>query len=320
MMSTSGKELFTVARIFGAYYELHSAETSYVRAVLKGKLRLKQSGDRHPFVVGDLVYAEPSQGDWVILEKLERKNYLTRKSDFGDSHVLCANLDLVAILASLKEPETKDGFIDRLLAASFHTKIPPLIVFTKADLVSNEEREQKEATYRALGYDVLSISMENLSSLAELKKHILGKTTFLCGNSGVGKSSLLNHLMAKDAQRVNEISQGTKKGKHTTTNSLAVFLEEETVIIDSPGVKEWGVLHLDQDELFSSFPELSSARANCSLEYCCDLGPSCQLLTAIEKDLSESRKKSLESMLESLEKPHRVTRRDHWSKSTTKRY
>ena len=315
-----GKEQFTIARIFGAYYELYSPSTLYVRAVLKGKLRLKQSDERHPFVVGDEVFAESGSGDWVILGKEERKNFLARKSDHGDSHVLCANLDLVVILASLKDPETKDGFIDRLLVAAYPTEIPALIVFTKADLVPDEIRLQKETFYQSLGYEVMSISTENQDSMEHLFLKLRGKRSFLCGNSGVGKSTLLNQLTKKNDQRVNDISSGTRKGKHTTTNSLAVFLDDGTVVIDSPGVKEWGILHLTKTELMESFPELRSAKVDCKYEYCCDFGEDCNLLRVFEKDLSESRRKSLESMLESLEKPHRVTRRDHWSQSVTKRY
>lgn len=140
-----GKELFTIARIFGAYYEIYSEGTSYARAVLKGKLRLKDSGERHPFVVGDMVLAEKSSGEeWIISERMERKNYLTRKSDRGDSHVLCANLDQLAILASCKDPETKPGFIDRLLAAAYHTQIPPLIIFTKKRILSPKKKSKNE--------------------------------------------------------------------------------------------------------------------------------------------------------------------------------
>lgn len=316
-----GKQKFTIARIFGAYYELYSPETSYVLAVLKGKLRLKDSNERHPFVVGDSVFAEKSSGEeWVILEKEERKNYLTRKSDFGDSHVLSANLDQVAILASYLEPETKSGFIDRLLAASYHTEIPPLIVFTKKDLVSNEVQEEKESFYRKLGYEVISISVLEEASVLPLWEKCKGKRTFLCGNSGVGKSTLMNHLHKKTVQRTNLVSGSTKKGKHTTTNSFALFLEENTVIIDSPGVKEWGILHLERTELLESFPELRSWKAKCKEVHCCHLEENCKMIEAMETELVESRLKNLESMLESLEKPHRVTRRDHWAKSITKRY
>ncbi|GBF43980.1 GTPase [Leptospira ellinghausenii] len=316
-----GKELFTIARIFGAYYEIYSEATSYALAVLKGKLRLKNSNERHPFVVGDMILAEKSSGEeWVISERLERKNYLTRKSDKGDSHVLCANLDQLAILASCKDPETKPGFIDRLLAASYHTEIPPLIIFTKKDLVSQEEIEDRETYYRELGYDVMSVSLLSEESILPLWEKIRGKRTFLCGNSGVGKSTLMNHLHQKTVQRTNLVSGSTKKGKHTTTNSFALFLEGNTVLIDSPGVKEWGILHLTPNELWESFPELRRVKEGCREIYCCELGSECPMRKYMNETMDETRKKSLESMIESLENPYRVTRRDHWSKAVTKRY
>ncbi|MDF3820428.1 ribosome small subunit-dependent GTPase A [Leptospira sp. 96542] len=316
-----GKQQFTIARIFGAYYEIYSEETNYVLATLKGKLRLRNSHDRHPFVVGDIVWAEPSSNaEWVILEKEERSNFLTRKSDFGDSHVLCANLNQVAILASYKEPETKFGFIDRLLAASYNTNISPIIVYTKKDLVLEKEIEEKESYYRKLGYQVISVSVASEESLTSVWSLFQGKRTFLCGNSGVGKSSLLNHLHKKAVQKTNLVSESTKKGKHTTTNSFALFLEENTVLIDSPGVKEWGILHLSKSDLLESFPELKAKKDSCQTVHCCDLGMECAMLQNWEDILVEARRKSLESMLESLEKPHRVTRRDHWTKAVTKRY
>ncbi|TGL56913.1 ribosome small subunit-dependent GTPase A [Leptospira jelokensis] len=316
-----GKEQFTIARIFGAYYEIYSEATTYALAVLKGKLRLKNSDERHPFVVGDIVLAEKSSGEeWVISERMERKNYLTRKSDKGDIHVLCANLDQVAILASCKDPETKPGFIDRLLAASYHTAIPPLIIFTKKDLVSEEEIEDRETYYKELGYEVMSVSLLSEESIQPLWEKIKGKRTFLCGNSGVGKSTLMNHLHQKTVQRTNLVSGSTKKGKHTTTNSFALFLEGNTVLIDSPGVKEWGILHLTTTELWESFPELRNVKERCQEIYCCELGSNCPMRQYMEETMDETRKKSLESMIESLENPHRVTRRDHWTKAVTKRY
>ncbi len=321
-----GKEKFIIARIFGAYYELYSKEKGYQRAVLKGKFRLKASEERHPFVVGDLVFAEPqtSSGEFVIMEKVERRNALTRKSDKGDNHVLAGNLDQVAILASCQDPETKEGFIDRLFATVSPTGIEPLLVFTKKDLITSDYLKEKEEAYRKLGYHVLSISLNDQKSLEEFRNVIQGKVTFLCGNSGVGKSSLLNALTAMTdeshaKQTVNTISETTKKGKHTTTNSFALFLDPETVLIDSPGVKEWGILHLSREEIFFSFPELQIAKSACEFEYCCDLGTSCLAMQCYEEKLEDQRRKSLDSMLESLDKPHRTTRRDHWSEGGTDR-
>lgn len=116
------------------------------------------------------------------------------------------------------------------------------------------------------------------------------------------------------------MSGTTKKGKHTTTNSFALFLEGNTVLIDSPGVKEWGILHLTPTQLWESFPELRKQKETCQEIYCCELGSECPMRKYMNESMDETRKKSLESMIESLENPHRVTRRDHWTKAVTKRY
>lgn len=286
-----GKELFTVARIFGAYYELYSSKWKYQRATLKGKLRLGDTKERHPLAVGDYVHALPIDNGsaWIVQERLDRKNFLIRKSEDGDGHVLASNLDQVAILISLRDPETKTGFVDRVLATVFQAKIEPLLVFTKKDLVTDSEWKEKVRIYLELGYRTLAVSLQDPKSIEEFQKLIQGKVTFFAGNSGVGKSSLLNSISAQSMQKVTEVSSTTKKGKHTTTNSFALILSENTTAIDSPGVKEWGILHLNPQEIQDSFPEFQKGL-----------------------ELSNSRKKSFEAMLESLQNPRRTTRRDHW--------
>ncbi|TGK28110.1 ribosome small subunit-dependent GTPase A [Leptospira gomenensis] len=313
----SVKEFFVISRVYGAYYEIYSETRGIVRAFLRGKLRTISAEERHPFVVGDRILAEPSSGkDWVISERMERKSFLTRKSRTGDTQVLCANADQTAVLVSLKSPETKDGFIDRCLAAVFTSNTKPLILFTKSDLVNSEEIESRLKTYRDLGYRVLAVSCADGNGLAELWSFLKGKTTFLVGNSGVGKSTLLNSLIRKEVQKTSGISSSTDKGKHTTTNSLLLVLDEDTVLIDSPGIKEWGILHLKKEEIMESFPELFSQKKHCEESNCCNLSSDCAMLSAMQGDeiMTLERKKSLESMITSLDNPHRVTRRDRISK------
>lgn len=312
----SVKEFFTISRVYGAYYEIYSPERGTVRAFLRGKLRTISAEERHPFVVGDKILAEPSSGqDWVISERLERKSFLTRKSREGDTQVLCANADQTAVLVSLKSPETKDGFIDRCLAAVFTSKTQPLIVFTKLDLVSKDEAENRLKVYHDLGYQVLGISCTTGEGIPELQKYLDGKTTFLVGNSGVGKSTLINLLTRTQVQKTSGISVSKDKGKHTTTNSLLLVLEDGTTLIDSPGIKEWGILHLKKEEILESFPELASQKKHCEESNCCKLSSDCAMMSALETEfITSERRKSLESMLTSLDNPHRVTRRDRISK------
>ncbi|TGK03190.1 ribosome small subunit-dependent GTPase A [Leptospira langatensis] len=315
-MSTSTipvKEFFTIARVFGAFYDLYSPERGRVRAVLRGRLRNFAVKERHPFVVGDRVQAMESGGEWAIEERLSRRNELLRKSKEGDAQVLCANVDQVAVLASLKNPETKDGFLDRCLAAVHLAGVTPLIVFTKSDLVDRETAVYRASVYQNLGYEVLAVSCQTGLGLDELHSKFSSKTTYLVGNSGVGKSSLVNVLSDRELQKTSQISLSTKKGKHTTTNSNFLVLDDNIILIDSPGIKEWGILHLSKGEILDSFPELRKHKELCDISDCCDAGPGCKMLLSLkeEADISVERKKSLESMLASLENPFRITRRDH---------
>ncbi len=312
----SVKEFFIISRVYGAYYEIYSPERGIVRAFLRGRLRTVSAEERHPFVVGDQILAEPSAGkDWVICERLERKSFLTRKSREGDTQVLCANADQTAVLVSLKSPETKDGFLDRCLAAVFTSGTQPLILFTKLDLVSEDEAENRMKIYRNLGYSVLGISCTTGQGISELQKYLQRKMTFLVGNSGVGKSTLINLLTRTQIQKTSGISVSKDKGKHTTTNSLLLVLDDGTTLIDSPGIKEWGILHLKKEEILESFPELSSQKKHCEESNCCKLSSGCAMLFAFESEsMTLERRKSLESMLTSLDNPHRVTRRDRISK------
>ncbi|WP_040508928.1 ribosome small subunit-dependent GTPase A [Leptospira wolffii] len=313
MSSIPVKEFFTIARVFGAFYDLYSPERGRVRAVLRGRLRTISASERHPFVVGDLVQAMESGGEWAIEERLPRRNEILRKSKEGDAQVLCSNVDQVAVLASLKEPETKDGFLDRCLAAVYTAEVSPLIVFTKSDLVDQETILSRTKTYTDLGYDVLVVSCRTGQGLKELISKFSSKTTYLVGNSGVGKSSLVNVLSDKEMQKTSQVSLSTSKGKHTTTNSNFLMLDHNIVLIDSPGIKEWGILHLSRGKIMESFPELGKFKELCDVSDCCDAGPGCSMASALSRQsvLSLERKKSLESMLASLENPFRITRRDH---------
>jgi ribosome biogenesis GTPase / thiamine phosphate phosphatase len=302
------KENFIVSKIYGAYYEIYSPRLGFKRATLKGKLRLNKSEDRHPFVVGDRVQAEneiSEKADWVILSKEERTSYLTRQSSNSDKHILCANVDLVAIIASLSGPETKDGFIDRSITACYHSNVTPIIIFNKTDLVSAEKLEERVGKYESLGYKVFPISCTDIESIKDLLAALQDKTTYLVGNSGVGKSSLINLITSNTIQKTNTISQSTQKGKHTTTNSSVIVVNPSTILIDSPGIKEWGLLHLTKGEILSTFPELSKYKKKCRVGGCCNAGNDCIMLLKIDK-LDEERCKSLESMLEGLEIPYRI--------------
>ena len=159
--------------------------------------------------------------------------------------------------------------------------------------------------YESLGYKVYPITCTNLESIKDLLSDLQGKTTYLVGNSGVGKSSLINLITSNSEQKTNEISHSTQKGKHTTTNSSVIVINPTTILIDSPGIKEWGLLHLTKGQILSTFPELVKYQKKCKVGECCNAGNDCLMLEKIDK-LDEERSKSLESMLEGLEIPYRI--------------
>jgi ribosome biogenesis GTPase / thiamine phosphate phosphatase len=300
--------IFRVSRIFGAFYEIYNENNGYNRAVLRGKLRLDKGEERNPIAVGDRVYVEKKQSsDYTILSRLERDNFLIRKSEQGDSHVLCANVDNVGIIASLADPETKHGFIDRSIASCYQAGIHPIIIFTKKDLLTEVELTQKIHFYKELGYHILSVSYKDTDSIQTLRETLQTKTTFFVGISGSGKSTLINSLFGEDIQKVNTISNSSKKGKHTTTNSYLVSISPSGFIIDSPGIKEWGIFHVPREVLLASFPELQISQENCHLADCCNLSDQCEMLKTLESGkLLPEREISMHSMLESLDRVHKV--------------
>ncbi len=301
------KEKFIISKIYGAFYEIYNFHLGNKRAILKGKLRLENSENRHPFVVGDRILAElPSpNSDWVILSKEDRKNFLVRKSHNTDAHVLSANVDFVVILVSLADPETKDGFIDRSITAIYSSGAEAIILFNKKDLVSKEELFNRENKYNQLGYKTFAVTCTDKNSIHDITDFIQNKTSYLVGNSGVGKSTFINLLTENPTQKTNIISDSTRKGKHTTTNSALIVLNETTYIIDSPGIKEWGLLHLSEGEIYQSFPEFKKIKSECKITKCCIAERECPILENIDL-LEEDRKKSLDSMLEGLDIPYRV--------------
>ena len=274
---------------------------------LAGKLKLSKTGATNPVAVGDEVMIEPEEGhpgQALIREILPRRNYLIRKSVHknGQAHIIASNLDQVLVIASLKLPRTSLGFIDRMLVSAESYSIPAKVIFNKSDLLSPEELEYAEALaamYDSIGYPALLTSVkeeQHLDSFAELLK---GKTSLLSGHSGVGKSSLVNAIFPGLNLSTQEISDFASKGKHTTTFAEMHHLGDSR-IIDTPGIKELGLLDMEDDPLSHYFPEMRPFAENCRFYNCTHVHePGCAVLDALDKGLLPlTRYESYLSMLE----------------------
>jgi ribosome biogenesis GTPase len=293
-----------VLRSTGSWYEVVTESQHHYSCRAKGKLRLDGSKETNPIAVGDWVEFEEEGENGVISEILQRKNHMLRQSvkKTGHSQVLAANVDQVLLLATLKQPRTSLGFIDRFLVSAESFRIPQVLIFNKKDLLTPDERDEQEALltlYNRIHVQSLSLSAINdtLSFLDEILKN---KVTLLAGHSGVGKSTLLNRLSPGILQAVGTISGFSNKGIHTTTFAEMFHLAENTYIIDTPGVKEWGLVDMDQQEISDYFPEMRELRLNCKFgSRCLHLQePKCAILAAVQLgEIAKSRYESYLSMV-----------------------
>ena len=271
---------------------------------VRGKIRLEGTKESNPVAVGDRVVFEAENEIGSITEILPRTNHILRQSvkKTGHTHVLAANVDQAFLLVTLAFPRTSLGFIDRFLVSAEAFRIPQGIIFNKKDLLNDEGLAHQKTLmdlYRGIGVDVISISAisdDHADILAMLK----GRTTLLAGHSGVGKSTLLNKLDPHIKQRIGDISGFSEKGTHTTTFAEMFRLDENTFVIDTPGVKEWGLVDMNEQELSDYFPEMRERRTDCKFgSRCLHLNePRCAVVSAVEKgEIALSRYESYLSML-----------------------
>ena len=269
---------------------------------VKGNLRIAGIRSTNPVAVGDQVTIEqqPDGTTWIT-SVLPRRNYIIRRSTnlSKQSHILAANIDQVALLVTIKHPETSTTFIDRLLATAEAYSVPAILIFNKVDLLTTEEHEQLgelRALYESIGYHTVAISAK-YDDIEDLKQEFIGKTTLLSGNSGVGKSTLLNTIFGQTLTRTADISQAHDKGMHTTTFSEMYFLVDGA-IIDTPGVKGFGTLDMQKEEVGHYFREIFALSRNCRYSNCLHCGePGCAVLPEVGNRIAESRFDSYLSVL-----------------------
>lgn len=275
----------TVVRATGSWYDvLHDGET--VRCRIRGRLRLKGVRSTNPVVVGDEVACEADEGgDYVIADILPRRNYVIRRASnlSKESHIIAANIDQALLMASLRSPETPTEFVDRFLVTCEAYKVPVTILLSKLDLQDAEAVAEFRAVYEGAGYRVLEVSVREGRGVEEVRELLAGRTTLVSGNSGVGKSTLIQAIDPSLDIRTGEISESHHKGRHTTTFSTMYPLAGGGAVIDTPGIKGFGLIDIDEAELWHYFPEMMRVAPACRFYNCTHTHePGCAVTEAVK--------------------------------------
>ena len=275
----------TVVRATGSWYDvLHVGET--VRCRIRGRLRLKGVRSTNPVVVGDEVACEADEGgEYVIADILPRRNYVIRRASnlSKESHIIAANVDQALLMASLRSPETPTEFVDRFLVTCEAYKVPVTILLSKLDLQDAEAVAEFRAVYEGAGYRVLEVSVREGRGVEEVRELLAGRTTLVSGNSGVGKSTLIQAIDPSLDIRTGEISESHHKGRHTTTFSTMYPLAGGGAVIDTPGIKGFGLIDIDEAELWHYFPEMMRVAPACRFYNCTHTHePGCAVTEAVK--------------------------------------
>src|SRR5258708_7589898 len=294
-----------VTKSTGAWYEVLGPDGKKYTCRLQGKLRLEGIKESNPIAIGDRVEMLLDNDDTTITEIKPRENHILRQSvkKTGHSQVLASNVDQALLIATLRQPRTSLGFIDRFLVSSESFRIPQVLVFNKKDLFLPEDREhidQLLSMYNAICVSTLAISARAEADLTHIKGLLKNKTTLVAGHSGVGKSTLLNRLSPEIKQSVEEVSDFTHKHTHTTSFAEMFMIDPETFVIDTPGIKEWGLVEMNQQEISDYFPEMRELRLECKFgSRCIHLTePKCGIRLAVEEGrIAVSRYESYVSMV-----------------------
>jgi len=296
-----------ITKSTGSWYEVAGDDGIIHKARIKGKFRLDEGKNTNPVAVGDRVEFDiDTEGNSTVIHKLlPRKNYIIRKPSnlSRQEHVIAANLDQVLILATLAFPRTSQGFIDRILVTAEAYEIPAVIAFNKIDLYDDDLAVQSKdlcAMYEDIGYHCIEISIKKAVHFEEVVDLLLHKTTLITGHSGVGKTTLLNRLLPELHLKTGSISDYSSKGKHTTTFAEMHSLNKDTSVIDTPGIKDFGLIDMEREEVSHYFPEMRELLGQCKFTNCLHIDePGCAVLEAIQSGkIHPSRYKSYLSIIE----------------------
>jgi len=293
-----------ITKSTGLWYQVAS-EGKRFSARLKGKLKLEDKKLTNPVAVGDWVAFELNKqtGDeWIITHIYARENYVLRESPRkkGHGHIIASNIDQAILIVTLKMPRTSIGFVDRFLVSLEAFRIPGIIIFNKSDIYSSKDFSEIDVLkdiYEKAGYRILITSFKD-DDLDNVKSLLLNKISLLSGHSGAGKSTLINRLIPQANQEVQEVSGFANKGIHTTTFAELFELNKKTKIIDTPGIKELGLVEIENEELSHYFPEIRRYLGKCKFHNCLHTNePGCIIKERIGKDISDIRYDSYLSIL-----------------------
>ena len=295
-----------VIKTTGSWYAVRADDGVVYQCRLKGKFKTKGMKVTNPIAVGDKVKVtfDSDSETGVIYEILPRRNYLIRTSvkhpEIG--HILASNLDQVILMATMSNPKTSLGFIDRFLVSAETFRIPAILVINKMDSYTASELKmvsQVQSIYQQIGYQTILTSLVNKEGIETLAELLSGKTSLLSGHSGVGKSTLLNILVPEANQKVSPISDFSAKGVHSTTFAEMFKVGPDAYLIDTPGIKELGLMEVGEEELSHYFPEMRALMGQCKFHDCSHVHePKCAVIEAINHTIPESRYLSYLSMLE----------------------
>lgn len=289
----------------GSWYTVKTDDGNIVESKIKGNFRLKGIRSTNPVAVGDRVEIIRNQEGTAFISAIEdRRNYIIRKSQnlSKQSHIIAANVDQAFLIVTVNYPQTSTTFIDRFLASAEAYSVPVVLVFNKTDLLSEEERHYQDmmmTLYETVGYQCVAISAEKGDGVDTLLPLLHDKITLLSGNSGVGKSTLINRILPGVNLRTAEISDSHNTGMHTTTFSEMLLLPDGGYIIDTPGIKGFGTFNMEPEEISGFFKEIFRFSKDCRFNNCTHTHePGCAVIKAVEDHyISASRYQSYLSML-----------------------
>lgn len=290
----------------GSWYLVHTEDGKDIECKIRGNFRLKDIKSTNPVAVGDRVYITlNTEGTGLITQIEDRKNYIIRRSSnlSKQTHIIAANIDLCFLIITISQPYTSTVFIDRFMASAEAYRVPVNIVINKTDIYSQDETEYMEALcsmYEHIGYPCIKVSALNNEGLESLREKMRNNISLFSGHSGVGKSTLINSLIPNARLKTGAISDYHGKGMHTTTFSEMVEIPGGGYLIDTPGIKGFGTINMERQEISHYFPEIFRFSEKCRFNNCLHLNePGCAVRDAVENHfISESRYKSYLNMID----------------------